>query len=422
MVEKQDPRYILRRLFYAALLAADPYKATAGYLPKPPTGRTLVVGAGKAAALMAKAVEDKWPGFVDGLVIVPYGHGPQEANDLEHIDVIEASHPVPDETGEMAAREILQRARALREGDLMISLISGGGSSLMVLPVFGIQLEGKKWINRKLLTSGATISEMNTVRRHLSAIKGGRLAAAAYPARTETIIISDVPGDEPATVASGPTMADPTTGADAIFILKKYEIDVPQEVFAVLEGPSGETHKPGDPLLLKSTARVTLRTRDALNAAKREAKILGIKPFVLGDSLEGEARILGQEHGKLAHALSDEGLPCVILSGGETTVTKRGEGIGGRNGEYLLAMALELEGNRRVFALAADTDGIDGGGANAGAVIDPSTLRRAAQLDMSAWRMLEDNDSFTFFDNLGDLVSTGPTRTNVNDFRAILIV
>lgn len=417
-----NPRNILRRLFYAGLKAADPYSAVVRNLPDPKCvaagGRTLVLGAGKAAAVMARAVEDHWPGPVEGLVIVPYGH----AHETNRIEVVEAGHPDPDEAGEYASREMMARASFLKEGDLVIALISGGGSSLMSVPLKGIMLDDKRRIARHLMNSGASISELNTVRRHLSGIKGGRLAAAAYPARVETLVISDVPGDDPALVASGPTVPDRTTLADARMILERYETPITPEVMEILAGGLGETPKPGDEIFYRTRTNVIMSARDALNAAKREAQHMGIKPVILGDDLEGESRILGEKHAQIARTLKEEGTHCVLISGGETTVVAKGGGVGGRNQEYLLAMALELDGEPDIYALACDTDGIDGMGDAAGAIITPTTLMRAAKADMSAWGMLEDNDSYTFFSNVGDLVMTGPTCTNVNDFRAVLVI
>ena len=418
MSDPLNPRNILRRLFYEGLRAADPYAAVLNYLPEPTSGRTLVVGAGKAAALMAKAIEDNWQGQIEGLVIVPYGHGAP----TNQIEVVEAGHPVPDEAGEYASREILTRAKFLKEGDLVISLISGGGSSLMSVPLEGILLDDKRKITRHLLLAGASIGELNTVRRHLSAIKGGRLAAAAYPARVETLIISDVPGDNPAMVASGPTVADKSTEFQAMDILRRYDVPVPKEVWEILESGKAETPKPDSPVFYKTRTHVVLTAFHALEAARREALKMGIKAIVLGDDLEGEARELGEKHARIALGLRQEKMPCVIISGGETTVNVKGAGLGGRNGEYLLSMALELDGEADIYALAADTDGIDGGGDNAGAILTPTTLMRAAGADLSAWGMLEDNDSYNFFGAIGDLVVTGPTRTNVNDFRAVLVV
>lgn len=418
MSDPLNPRNILRRLFYEALRSADPYAATLNHLPQPTKGRTLVVGAGKAAALMAKAIEDNWEGPLEGLVIVPYGHGAP----TNQIEVVEAGHPIPDEAGEYASREILTRAKFLKEGDLVIALISGGGSSLMSVPQEGIILDDKRKITRHLLLAGANINELNTVRRHLSAIKGGRLAAAAYPARVETLIISDVPGDNPAMVASGPTVADKTTEQNAIAILKRYEVPVSKNIIDILEKGANETPKPDSQVFYKTRNHVILSAYNAMEAARREALKMGVKAIVLGDDLEGEARELGEKHARIALGLREEKMPCVILSGGETTVNVKGLGLGGRNGEYLLSMALELDGMADVYALAADTDGIDGGGDNAGAIITPTTLMRAAGADLSAWGMLEDNDSYNFFGSIGDLVITGPTRTNVNDFRAVLVV
>ncbi len=411
----------LRQLFDAALAAADPAKAIPDHLPKPPKGRTVVVGAGKAAAAMAKAVEEHWEGPLEGLVVTRYDHGA----DCRRIEVIEAAHPVPDTAGRDAAKRILAMAQGLGEDDLMLCLVSGGGSSLLALPASGISLEEKQAVNRALLKSGAAIDEMNCVRKHLSAIKGGRLAAAAAPARVVSLLISDVPGDDPAVIASGPTVADPTTFADAGAILEKYRIDAAPSISKLLQEASEETPKPGDPSLENSGAAVIAKPQASLEAAAEIAREAGITPVILGDSIEGEARDVAQVMAGIARQVAQYGqpvpAPCVLLSGGETTVTVRGGGRGGRNAEFLLALTVALDGLPGVFSLACDTDGIDGSEDNAGAIATPDTLSRAAALDLNAKAMLADNDGYSFFAKLNDLIETGPTRTNVNDFRAILI-
>ena len=416
-----DPRALLRELFDAALDAAAPGRCVAPHLPEPPPGRTVVVGAGKAAAEMARAVEAHWAGDLDGLVVTRYGH----AAPTRAIKVVEAAHPVPDRAGREAARRILELVGGLGEDDLVLCLISGGGSALLALPSAGISLDDKQAVNRALLRAGATISEINCVRKHLSAIKGGRLAAAAAPARVVALLISDVPGDDPHVIASGPTVADPTTFADARAVLAKFAIDPPAPVRAHLEAAADETPKPGDARLARAEARLVATPRAALEAAAARARAAGFEPLILGDALEGEAREVGDDHADIARRAATAGepvaAPCAILSGGETTVTVRGRGRGGRNGEYLLSLAIALDGLAGVWALACDTDGIDGSEDNAGAVIAPDTLARAAAAGVDARAHLTDNDAYGFFAALGDLVVTGPTLTNVNDFRALLI-
>jgi len=410
-----NPRELLRALFDAAVAAADPARIVPAHLPAPPAGRTVVVGAGKAAAAMARAVEDHWPGPLSGLVVTRYGHGVP----CRRIGVVEAGHPLPDGAGRDAAARILAMAGALGPDDLLLCLWSGGGSALLVQPAPGIALDDKQALTRQLLRSGAAIGEMNCVRKHLSAIKGGRLAAAAFPARAVALVISDVPGDDPATVASGPTVADPTTVAAARAALDRYRIDVPDAIRRHLAGPDAETPKPGDPRLARSAVRVIATARDALDAAAAAARAARFAPTVLGDDLEGEASELARAHARLAFAAPR---PGVILSGGETTETVGSAGgRGGRNGEYLLALALALDGAAGVHALACDTDGIDGSEDNAGAAIGPDTLARAAAAGLDPAAVLRDHDSYRLFAALGDLVVTGPTHTNVNDFRAILL-
>ncbi|WP_422368065.1 glycerate kinase type-2 family protein [Pelagibius sp.] len=420
MADSEDTAF-LRRLFDAALDAADPAKAVPGFLPKPPKGRTVVLGAGKAGAAMAKAVEENWEGPLEGLVVTRYDHGA----DCRRIEVIEAAHPVPNVAGRDAAKRILAMAQGLGEDDLLLCLMSGGGSALLALPAPGISLEEKQAVNRALLKSGAAIDEMNCVRKHLSAIKGGRLAAAAAPAKVVSLLISDVPGDDPAVIASGPTIADPTTFADARAILEKYGISAPPSISTLLWEASEETPKPGDPRLERAEAVVVAKPQASLEAAAALAREAGITPVILGDSIEGEAREVAQVMAGIARQVVQYGqplpAPCVLLSGGETTVTVRGAGRGGRNAEFLLALTVALDGLPGVFSLACDTDGIDGSEDNAGAVATPDTLSRATALGLDAKAMLANNDGYSFFAKLDDLIETGPTRTNVNDFRAILI-
>ncbi|MFQ5784237.1 MAG: glycerate kinase [Alphaproteobacteria bacterium] len=419
--ETPAPRRLLRRMFYAAIDAADAARTVSRHLPEPPPGRTVVVGAGKAAAAMARAVEDNWRSDLRGLVVTPYGH----AVATTHIEVVEAAHPVPDRAGREAARRILDLVSGLGSDELALCLISGGGSALLALPAEGVSLADKQAVNQALLRAGATIAEMNCVRKHLSAIKGGRLAAAAAPARLRALVISDVPGDDPSVIASGPTVADPTTFAEARAVLANYAIAPPAAVARRFEAAADETPKPGDARLANAEFRLVAAPQDALDAAAAEAYAAGFAPVVLGDSLEGEARDVGLVHAGIARQVVRHGqpapAPCALLSGGETTVTLRGSGRGGRNAEFLLALVIALDGLDGVWALACDSDGIDGSGDNAGAIAAPDTLARARALGLDARARLADNDAYGFFAALGDLVVTGPTLTNVNDFRAILI-
>jgi hydroxypyruvate reductase len=420
------PRAFLRRLLDAALAAADPAKALPPHLPPLPKGRTIVVGGGKAAAKMAKAVEDHWPGPLSGLVVTRYGH----AVPCRRIEVVEASHPVPDIAGAAAARRLLGLVAGLTAEDLVLCLISGGASALLALPAPGIALADKQAVTRDLLRCGATIAEINCVRKHLSAVKGGRLAAAASPARVVTFAISDVPGDDPAVIGSGPTVADPSTYAEARQIIAKYRLTPPPSVAARLAAGADETPKPGDPRLAGARYEMIATPRAALEAAATAARARGVTPLILGDAIEGEAREVALVQAALARQAtvgrSPAGealrLPAVLLSGGETTVTVRGKGRGGRNAEFLLALALALESAAGIYALAADTDGIDGTEENAGALIAPDTIARATALRRDLAADLADNDAWSAFAALGDLLITGPTFTNVNDFRAILVL
>lgn len=416
-----DPRQLLLNMLDAAVDAASPAKCLPAHLPLPPTGRTIVVGAGKAAGAMAKAVEDHWAGALEGLVVTRYGHGAP----CHRIEVIEAGHPVPDAAGREAATRILAMVQGLNADDLVLCLISGGGSALLALPAPGVTLADKQSINKALLKSGATISEMNCVRKHLSAIKGGKLAAAAAPARVVALMISDVPGDDPCVIASGPTVADPTTAAQAQAILDKYAIAAPDHVRAHLRSPEAETLKPGDARLAKVVNIMIATPQMSLEAAAAVARSAGVTPLILANDIEGEARDVALVHAAIArqayHFSQPAAPPCVLISGGETTVTVRGSGRGGRNAEFLLALGVALDGHSGIYALAADTDGIDGTEDNAGAVLGPDSLARANALGVDGKARLANNDGYGFFAALGDLVVTGPTRTNVNDFRAILI-
>ncbi|WP_246770923.1 glycerate kinase type-2 family protein [Aestuariivirga sp. YIM B02566] len=405
---------LLKDLFSTAVAAADPALRVPPYLPKPPKGRTLVVGAGKASAAMALAVEDHWQGPLSGLVITRYGHGAP----CKKIEIVEASHPVPDASGRDAALRMGELVKGLTTDDLVLCLISGGGSALLAAPAPGLTLADKQNVNRQLLSCGAPISEMNCVRKHLSALKGGRLAAAAWPAQIVSLVISDVPGDDPAIVASGPTVADPTTRQEALAILRKYKFDLPAHVWAFLETEAAETPKPGDPRFAKVRTEMIAAPAQSLAAAAKIAAEAGYRVIDLGDRIEGEARDVARA--QAAQALATKG-PAVILSGGETTVTLKGKGRGGRNAEYALALALALDGKANISAIAGDTDGIDGSEDNAGALVMPDTLARAKAKGIDAEACLANNDAYGFFASIGDLVVTGPTRTNVNDFRAILI-
>lgn len=412
----------MRAMFDAAVAAADPAVVLPAHLPEPPRGRTIVVGAGKASAAMGLALERHWPGDLSGLIVTRYGHGAP----CTRIEVVEAAHPVPDEAGRAAAARILGLVGGLGEDDLVLALISGGGSALLTLPPEGLTLADKQEINRALLRSGASIDEMNCVRKHLSRIKGGRLAAAAWPARTVSLLISDVPGDDPAVIASGPTVPDPTTAADATAILARYGIELPDAVRRHLASAAAETPKPGDPRLARAENRLIAAPQLSLEAAAKVAREAGVTPILLGDALEGEAREVGKVMAGIARSVAIHGCPAaapaVLLSGGETTVTVRGEGKGGRNVEYLLGLAVALGGASSIWAIAGDTDGIDGAEEVAGALVTPDTLARARTAGLNPRAMLAANDAHSLFAALGDQVITGPTLTNVNDFRAVLVL
>ncbi len=417
----RNPRRLLRAMFDAAVASARPEHCIPAHLPAAPAGRTVVIGAGKASAAMAQALERHWPGELSGLVVTRYGY----AVPCERIDIVEAAHPVPDAAGEAAARRLLEQVRGLGADDLVISLISGGGSALLALPGEGLSLADEQAVSRALLACGATISEMNCVRRHLSGIKGGRLAAACHPARVVNLLISDVPGDDPADIASGPTVADVTTCADALAIVRRQRIELPAAAWRRLEDGSGETLKPDDPRLARVSTRMVSTPQQALEAAAAVARAAGVTPFILGDAIEGEARDVGRVLAGITRQVATRGqpftAPCVLISGGETTVTVRGSGRGGRNVEYLLAQTIALQGLTGVHALAADTDGVDGQEEIAGAFAGPDTLMRARALGIRPDAALAANDGHGFFGALGDALITGPTLTNVNDFRAILI-
>jgi len=422
MIAPGEERSFLIDLFRAAIAAADPAKVVPPHLPPPRGGRTIVLGAGKASAAMAKAVEEHWPGPLEGLVVTRTGHGVP----CRRIEIVEAAHPVPDGRGRDAARRILALAETAGADDLVLCLVSGGGSALLALPAEGLTLEDKQAVNRALLRSGADIGEMNTVRKHLSAIKGGRLAAAAWPAETVSLLISDVPGDDPSVIASGPTVPDPTTFADARAVLARYRIEPPPAVARRLADARDETPKPGDERLSRSRAVIIASPRASLAAAAELARVRGVAPLILGDAIEGEAREVGRALAGVALSVADHGEPvappAVLLSGGETTVTVRGNGRGGRNTEFLAGLALTLRKAGRIHALAGDTDGIDGSEPNAGAIVTPDTLARARAAGLDPTALLAANDCYSLFTTLRDLVVTGPTLTNVNDFRAVLIL
>ncbi len=414
----ETARALLETLFATAVDTALPARCLPPHLPPPPTGRTVVIGAGKGAAAMARVVEKNWSGPIEGLVVTRRGHGVP----CETIEVIEAAHPVPDDTGEAAARRIREAVTNLTPDDLVLFLVSGGGSALLSLPAPGLSLDDKRAVTTALLRSGAAIGEINCVRKHLSAIKGGRLAVAAHPAQFVSLIISDVPGDDPAVIASGPGVADPSSFAEARAVLEKYVVEPPASVRAHLYAAAAESPKPGDPRLANARAILCAAPSECLERAAALARNHEVEAVLLGDALEGEARELAQTHAALARdALAGGDLPAVLISGGEATVTITGQGRGGPNAEYALALALALEGTAGIYAIACDTDGIDGSEDNAGALIGPDTLARARTASLDPAAHLADNDAYRFFEALGDLVVTGPTRTNVNDFRAILI-
>lgn len=430
-----QPREFLRHLFDVAVARAQPAQVLAGHLPPPPRGRTLVLGAGKAAGAMAHALEAAWPADapLSGLVVTRYGHTPpQPASVPSRIEIAEAAHPVPDSAGQAAATRMLALAKGLTADDLVLCLISGGGSALLTLPAEGLTLADKQRINQQLLASGAGIHEMNTLRKHLSRIKGGRLAAACAPAPVITLAISDVPGDDLAVIASGPTVGDASTCAEALAIAQRYGVDLPPSIVDALQSGALETPKPTHPLFSQHRAHTIATPMQSLQAAAEAARAHGLAAHILSDEVEGESHDIGRMHGALARAAAqDQGAfqpPCVLLSGGETTVTlgqpaaNERTGRGGRAGEFCLGLAQTLSGQPNVWALAADTDGIDGIEDNAGCLVGPDTLARAAQAHLSLSEHIARHDAYGFFDALGDLVITGPTHTNVNDFRALLIL
>ena len=432
---RDQPSEFLEQLFRVAVRRALPLHNTAAFLPTPPKGRTLVIGAGKAAGAMAQAVEAHWPAdaALSGLVVTRYEHiPPRPAGLVQRIEVVQAAHPVPDAAGVAAAQRMMDLTRGLTENDLVLCLISGGGSALLSLPAEGLTLQDKQRINKELLHSGATIAEMNCVRKHLSAVKGGRLALACAPARVVTLAISDVPGDDSSVIASGPTVPDASSCADALAILQRFGIVLPASVSAALASGLLETPKPGDPAFDRTEVHLIATPAQSLQAAAQAARQAGLSAYVLSDEMEGESREVGKVHAALARFVANQGepfqKPCVILSGGETTVTVRAQpagaapGRGGRAGEFCLGLAQALQGQPRVWALAADTDGIDGMEGNAGARVGPATLSRALAAGMKIENYLERNDAYGYFRALDDLVTTGPTFTNVNDFRALLVL
>lgn len=425
----------LQALFEAAVARAQPERVLAAHLPEPPRGRTVVIGAGKAAAAMAQAVEAAWPRAapLSGVVVTRYDHTPPRPPDLPaRIRVLEAAHPVPDEAGMVASGELLAAVRGLTADDLVLCLMSGGASSLLTLPAEGLSLADKQRINRQLLRSGAPIDEMNAVRKHLSRIKGGRLATACAPARVLTLAISDVPGDDPAVIGSGPTVPDPSSCADALAVIRRHAIDLPPEVLLALEAGTLETPKPGAAHWARVETRIVATPWQSLEAAAERARAMGLEAHILGDCIEGESRDIGRMHAAIARSVAQRGqpfrAPCVLLSGGETTVTVRATapgkapGRGGRAGEFCLGLAQALGGAPGIWGLAADTDGIDGLDDNAGAWVGPDTLARGAALGLRIDDHLDRHDAHGYFAGLGDLVVTGPTFTNVNDFRAVLVL
>ncbi|WVT77089.1 glycerate kinase (plasmid) [Sinorhizobium chiapasense] len=416
-----DPRSFLETLFTSAVAAADPEKVIAANLPEQPRGRTVVVGAGKGAAQMAAAFERHWDGPLSGVVVTRYGY----AAPCKNIEVLEASHPLPDENGLQASKRLLAEVSGLTENDLVVALVCGGGSALLPAPPPGLTLEDEIAVNRALLASGAPISAMNAVRKHVSLIKGGRLAATAYPAKVVSLIVSDIPGDDPALVASGPTLPDASNREDALTLVERYGLQLPAKVMDWLKNPESAAPPPSDPRFARNEVRLIASASVSLEAAAAKARAAGIEAVILSDAIEGEARDVGGVHAAIAREVAGRGRPfrkpVVVLSGGETTVTIRGKGKGGRNSEFLLALALGIDGAKGVSALAADTDGIDGSEDNAGAFADDTTIARLVAQRLDAAALLQKNDSWSAFDALGDLFKPGPTGTNVNDFRAILV-
>ncbi|PAJ75024.1 glycerate kinase [Pseudoalteromonas sp. NBT06-2] len=417
-----NPEAFLIDLFHTAINAAHPKVVLAKYLPKNTNKRAVVIGAGKAAASMAQALEQHWQGPLSGLVVTRYGHN----ETCKHIEVVEAAHPIPDDAGQAVAKRIMQLVDGLTKDDIVVCLLSGGGSSLLSLPPEGINLSDKQAINKSLLKSGAAIDEINCVRKHLSAIKGGRLAKACFPATVHTYAISDVPSDEATVIASGPTVADPTTSIQALSILESYHIQIPNNVRNWLKSPESETLKQGDPALENTHFTLIATPKDALDAAQTQAEKAGIKSLILGDKIEGESKEVAKVHGAITLNIAVHGQPlsppCVILSGGETTVAVKGSGRGGRNAEFLLSLAIFLQKQQHFYVIAADTDGIDGSEDNAGCLLTPQTYKNAKLKQLNLQSYLDNNDGYGFFEATEQLIKTGATRTNVNDFRAILIL
>ncbi|TPI20467.1 glycerate kinase [Mesorhizobium sp. B4-1-1] len=416
-----DPKSFLTSIFNAAVAAADPEKTIRSHLPAKPKGRTIVIGAGKGSAQMAAAFEKVWDSPVDGLVVTRYGYGAR----CERIEIIEAAHPVPDAAGLEASRRLLEKVQGLTADDLVVALISGGGSALLPSPAAGLTLADEIAVNEALLASGAPIAAMNTIRKHVSTIKGGRLAAAAHPARVVSLVVSDIPGDNPALVASGPTIPDTGSREDALASIAAYGMKLPASVMAHIQSPAAAAPRPDDPRFAGNEVHLTASAGVSLEAAAAEAKRQGIEAVILSDSIEGEAREVGGVHAAIAREVATRNRPfakpVLILSGGETTVTLRAKGKGGRNSEFLLAFAIGIDGVNGIHALAADTDGIDGSENNAGAFADGSTVSRMRAAGADAKAMLAGNNAWTAFNAVGDLFVPGPTGTNVNDLRAILV-
>ena len=417
-MSERNPPQILRTLFNVAVAACHPTRVVPKALPPRPQGRIVVLGAGKASAAMAAAVEAAWGTSIEGLVVTRYGHGAH----TQAIEVVEAGHPLPDSAGAKAAERALALAHTLGPDDTALVLLSGGGSALWSAPIPPITLAEKQTLTRALVLSGASIAEINCVRKHLSLIKGGRLAAAAHPARILTLAISDVPRDDISVLASGPTIGDATTQNDAKRILANYGIATPVSVASVLNDPRHESIKPADPRLAGSEAHIIARAADALTAANKEATRLGLDVLVLGSDVEGDARQVARKHAEIVRGLVRPTKPLLLISGGELTVAVKGQGRGGPNRQYLLALARALDDTSHTWAIACDTDGIDGSDDTAGAWIAPDTIARARTAGLDAAAAEQANDAGTFFDTLGVSIVTGPTRTNVNDFRAILVM
>ncbi|UCI26359.1 glycerate kinase [Mesorhizobium sp. B2-8-5] len=416
-----DPKSFLTSIFNAAVAAADPEKTIRSHLPAKPKGRTIVIGAGKGSAQMAAAFEKLWDSPIDGLVVTRYGYGAR----CERIEIIEAAHPVPDAAGLEASRRLLEKVQGLTADDLVVALISGGGSALLPSPAAGLTLADEIAVNEALLASGAPIAAMNTIRKHVSTVKGGRLAAAAHPARLVSLVVSDIPGDNPALVASGPTIPDTGSREDALASIAAYGMKLPASVMAHIQSPAADAPRPDDPRFAGNEVHLTASAGVSLEAAAAEAKRQGIEAVILSDSIEGEAREVGGVHAAIAREVATRNRPfakpVLILSGGETTVTLRAKGKGGRNSEFLLAFAIGIDGVNGIHALAADTDGIDGSENNAGAFADGSTVARMRAAGADAKAMLAGNNAWTAFNAVGDLFVPGPTGTNVNDLRAILV-